>query len=70
MRGAPRWSVIIPAYDEAARLFEEALLVKDVRFLTTRTIYNRIGDLVAWLSLALTAAALLADLRGRYASRW
>ena len=33
---------------------------QDVRFITDRTIYSRIGDLVAWLSLALTAAALLA----------
>jgi apolipoprotein N-acyltransferase len=44
-------------------LFEQALLVEDVRFVTHRTIYSRIGDLVAWLSLALTAAALLAALR-------
>ncbi len=28
-------------------------------FLPTRTIYSRIGDLVAWLSLAFTVAALL-----------
>ena len=34
-------------------------MVQDVRFITDRTIYSRIGDLVAWLSLALTAAALL-----------
>ncbi len=27
--------------------------IQDVRFLTERTIYSRIGDLVAWLSLAL-----------------
>jgi apolipoprotein N-acyltransferase len=46
-------------------LFEPAILVQDVRFLTDRTVYNRIGDLVAWLSLAMTIAALLATLRGR-----
>jgi apolipoprotein N-acyltransferase len=40
-------------------LFETAVVVRDIRFLTDRTIYSRIGDLVAWLSLALTAAALL-----------
>jgi apolipoprotein N-acyltransferase len=40
-------------------LFEPAVVVQDVRFLKVRTVYNRIGDLVAWLSLALTAAALL-----------
>ena len=42
------------------KLFEEAMVVKDLRFITARTIYSRIGDLVAWLSLALTAAALVA----------
>jgi apolipoprotein N-acyltransferase len=46
-------------------LFEPAVVVRDIRFLTDRTIYNRIGDLVAWLSLALTAAALLAASRVR-----
>ena len=28
------------------------MVVEDVRFLTDRTVYSRIGDLVAWLSLA------------------
>ena len=46
-------------------LFEQAILVRDLRFLNARTVYNRIGDLVAWLSLALTAAALLATWRLR-----
>ena len=46
-------------------LFEQAVVVQDLRFLTDRTIYNRIGDLVAWLSLALTVAALLAAWRLR-----
>jgi apolipoprotein N-acyltransferase len=41
-------------------LFEQALVVEDVRFLTHRTIYNRIGDVVAWGSLAAVLAALLA----------
>jgi apolipoprotein N-acyltransferase len=40
-------------------LFEQAVVVQDLRFLRTSTIYSRIGDLVAWLSLALTAVALL-----------
>ena len=35
-------------------------MVDDLRFLQHRTIYSRIGDLVAWLSLALSVAALLA----------
>ena len=46
-------------------LFEQATVVRDVRFITDRTIYSRIVDLVAWLSLALTAAALLSGWRVR-----
>ena len=38
-------------------------MVEDVRFLTDRTIYSRIGDVVGWLSVALTLAALLATRR-------
>ena len=41
-------------------LFEPAVLVGDLRFLQSPTIYSRIGDLAAWLSLALTLAGLLA----------
>ena len=48
---------------EKSTLFETAVLVGDVRFLQTRTIYSRIGDLVAWLSLAFVLAALLASWR-------
>jgi apolipoprotein N-acyltransferase len=40
-------------------LFEPAVVVRDVRFLNERTIYNRIGDLVAWLSLVVVIAALV-----------
>jgi len=50
---------------EKSDLFEPALLVADLRFLKHRTIYSRTGDLVAWLSLALTVAALLATRRSR-----
>ena len=42
-------------------LFERAVVVRDIRFLKDQTIYNRIGDLVAWLSLAVVIAALLGD---------
>ncbi len=52
-----------------AGLFEPALLVEDLRFITARTVYGRIGDLVAWLSLALTLAALLATWRPLVARR-
>ena len=41
-------------------MFEPAVVVQDLRFLTDRTIYSRIGDLVAWLSLAVTIAVLVA----------
>jgi apolipoprotein N-acyltransferase len=52
-----------------ADLFVEALLIEDLRFITARTIYSRIGDLAAWLSLALVAAALLAAWRGSTITR-
>jgi apolipoprotein N-acyltransferase len=45
---------------EKSELFEQRMLVGDLRFVTAMTIYSRIGDIVAWLSLALVAAALLA----------
>ena len=48
---------------EKSSLFEQALLIGDLRFIRERTIYSRIGDLVAWLSLAISVAALLATLR-------
>jgi apolipoprotein N-acyltransferase len=51
---------------QKSELFEDDLLVGDLRFITDRTIYSRIGDLVAWMSLVLTAAALLASFRIRY----
>jgi apolipoprotein N-acyltransferase len=47
----------------ASALFEPAVMVEDLRFIQDRTVYNRIGDAVAWLSLALVAAALLATWR-------
>jgi apolipoprotein N-acyltransferase len=46
-------------------VFEPAVVVEELRFLRERTIYNRTGDLAAWLSLALTGAALLAAWRTR-----
>jgi apolipoprotein N-acyltransferase len=41
-----------------SELFETASLVGEARFLTSRTLYARIGDLVAYASVALTLAAL------------
>jgi apolipoprotein N-acyltransferase len=50
---------------EKSRLFEEALLVRDLRFIKERTVYGRIGDAIAWLSLAATLALLLTTRRVR-----
>jgi apolipoprotein N-acyltransferase len=50
---------------EKSALFERRLMVADLRFVRELTIYSRVGDLVAWLSLALTGAALLAAWRIR-----
>ena len=44
-------------------LFESVVMTEDVRFLTDRTVYSRIGDLAGWLSVALTAAALVLGFR-------
>jgi apolipoprotein N-acyltransferase len=49
---------------EKTDLFRPVVLVADLRFIKERTIYSRTGDLIAWLSLALVAAALIATRRG------
>jgi apolipoprotein N-acyltransferase len=49
---------------QRSNMFESAVMAEDVRFLTGRTIYSRIGDVVGWLSVAFTLAALLAGRRG------
>jgi apolipoprotein N-acyltransferase len=50
---------------EKTDLFHEAVVAGDLRFIRERTIYSRTGDLVAWLSLAVTLAAVAAALRMR-----
>lgn len=50
-------------------LFETAVRVQEVRFLRERTIYSRVGDVVAYLCVALTAGALAAARRRRAAGR-
>jgi apolipoprotein N-acyltransferase len=40
-----------------SNLFERTAIVGEVRFLTDRTLYSRTGDLVAYVSIALTVAA-------------
>ena len=48
---------------QKSKLFEDAVLVDNVRLRRTETLYTRGGDLIAWLSLAFTAAALLVTTR-------
>jgi apolipoprotein N-acyltransferase len=50
---------------EKTDLFHEAIVIGDLRFITERTVYSRIGDLVAWLSLAVTVAAFAGSIRRR-----
>ena len=42
-----------------SQLFEQVGLVTEARFLNGRTIYTSIGDAIAYLAIALTAAALI-----------
>jgi len=44
----------------STRLFDTAVLVEEVRYLRARTVYSRVGDLMAYLSLALTVLAVVA----------
>ena len=46
-------------------LFEPAALVVDVRLLSGRTIYSRVGDVVVWFSLAVTLWVVTTSLRRR-----
>jgi apolipoprotein N-acyltransferase len=48
---------------QRSEMFQSAVMTEDVRFIKERTIYSRIGDLAGWLSVAFTAAALLAAWR-------
>jgi len=48
-------------------LFETASLTVDVRLLSGRTIYHTIGDVVAWLAVAMTAGLLWTTRRQRTA---
>ena len=40
-------------------IFEQVGMVEEARILTDRTIYGTIGDMVAYLALAISAAVLL-----------
>ncbi len=46
-------------------LFKPAAMTVDVRLLSGRTIYSRVGDVVAWGSLALTCWLLMLTRRSR-----
>jgi apolipoprotein N-acyltransferase len=48
-----------------SRMFEPAAIVGDVRLLSGLTLYARIGDVFAYLSALLTAAALISATRSR-----
>ena len=63
-------SGVVDPYGRVVRqsaIFEQAGLVEDVRLLTTRTIYSRTGDVIAYLSIAVTVLALLFIRRVRFA---
>ena len=46
-------------------LFETAAVVAEARFVQARTLYSRIGDLIAYLSIATTLLALAVAIRRR-----
>ncbi len=48
---------------QKSNMFQSAVMTEEVRFITDRTIYGRIGDIGAWLSVAFTLAALVATRR-------
>jgi apolipoprotein N-acyltransferase len=61
-------SGVIDPYGRVVRqsaIFEQVGLVEEVRFLTSRTVYSVIGDLVGYLAIAVTLATLIAARRGR-----
>jgi apolipoprotein N-acyltransferase len=45
------------------RLFEPAVVTGDVHWISSRTLYATIGDLIAWLSLAVMALVVMAGRR-------
>jgi apolipoprotein N-acyltransferase len=50
---------------QRSKMFERAVMVEDLRFITDRTIYSRIGDAVGWAAVGITLLALLATRRPR-----
>ena len=55
-------SGVVDPYGRIVRqsgIFEQDALVEQVRFLTVRTIYSRIGDVIAYVAMALVAIGLI-----------
>ena len=50
---------------QASQLFEQTGVVEEIRLLTHRTVYSALGDLIAYVSVALVAAALITVGRGK-----
>lgn len=50
---------------QQSNMFVSAVMIEDLRFIQTRTLYSRIGDAIGWASAALTVGALLAARRPR-----
>jgi apolipoprotein N-acyltransferase len=50
---------------ERSAIFEQTAIVEPVQFLTVRTIYSRIGDLIAYVAMVIVAAGLVAARRNR-----
>jgi apolipoprotein N-acyltransferase len=50
---------------QASGIFEQVGLVGEARFLTVRTVYSQIGDVIAYVAIALTVISLFTVRRGR-----
>ncbi len=48
---------------QKSNMFQSAVMAEDVRFITERTIYSRIGDVAGWMAVAFTIAAVVAARR-------
>jgi apolipoprotein N-acyltransferase len=44
---------------QKSNMFESAVMAEDLRFLQTRTIYSRVGDVAGWASVGITLLGLL-----------
>jgi apolipoprotein N-acyltransferase len=48
---------------QQSNMFQSAVMAEDLRFITERTIYSYIGDVVGWASVVITVAALVSTRR-------